>query len=425
MAEEAAKLPEWLELLKVAAYVISAAGFVLNYSLRKKSQRRLAVNVKVFYRRLRGAPIRVLQWCSTSVHTLFSKIYGNSWARRIAIAMALSIAYFLLMVWQARPPADSLSALRREKAEFERQADERLFRLPPQVREEAAETVPIPGPGDSVDFEPKYKGEVYDKVRQQLADFPEKFQALIDQSPRHSQIAWLAFSEGTYLDPGFKFGPFFTLVLWNIIIDVSAWAFTIFAIRRWMAGGENALQFSIGLMAILAVVALSFLLSLFAYTQFLHGVHEVFLILFGIPFFVAILVGGIAVVYFGYTTKESAGVFIGAYGAIFALAAGWAVWKLTGLRQWADIPSFTMNRSYDRLPYLIAASTILPLAVALAVMIGSLFAKLFATATKSLLLQYLRIIFRLDKPVLLVLTATPGAVAFFLTQVYPVAHKYF
>ncbi len=424
MAAEADKLPEWLEVLKVAAYVISAAGFVINYSLRKKSQRRLAGNVKVFYRRLRGAPIRVLQWCSTSVLDLFSQIYGDVWVRRIAIAMALSIAYFLLMVWQARPPADSLRALREEKAEFERQADERLFRLPERIREEAAEMVTIPGPADSVDFEPKYKGEVYDKIRQQMDDFPAKFLALIDRSPRHSEIAWLAFSEGTYLDPGFKFGPLFTLVLWNVIIDLSAWAFTIFAIRRWMAGGENALHFSVGLVAILAVVSLSFLLSLFAYTQFLHGLHEVFLILFGIPFFAMGFVGGIVLAYFGYAAKDSDGGFIIFYGALVACAFGWALWKLTGLRQWADIPSFTMSRSYDRLPYLIAASTVLPFAVALAIMIGSLFAKLFATATKSLILQYLQIIFRLDKPVLLVLTATPGAIAFFLSQIYPVAHKF-
>jgi hypothetical protein len=169
-----------------------------------------------------------------------------------------------------------------------------------------------------------------------------------------------------------------------------------------------------------ATVALAFSVSLCLYSRFLGGFEGVFaVVVFELPFALLILAFGAACVFGAFGQDEwTQRVVIGGTGILLLLVGTLIV--VSRVLEFFDAGTLSEGSVAARsLPKALAASTVLPGGFSTLVVSVALILKAFSEATRRIILAYLRLIFRIDKPVLLLVTATPGAVALLIEKVVP------
>lgn len=368
---------------------------------------------------------------------LLAFVYGTHPARCVAVSVVLSTLYMVIAIAIAVASWGDAKAVHQAKDVLERQTNPILYDLPQEVIDAANKKTRTRG-GQYPMHEPTYTGPLPDQwpIREQLAAqgittwaklrsaleaYPDEVDQAITDHPLGQPISVLVMLEGIKLDSG----PRFTLVgllLLNTLFDLAGLFLLVFLVERIAKSSRSLPLLALAGAALLSSLTL-LALALAVYGPGTHGDWGVAFTLGTAPVvFLAGLAFGIGLIATGINAWTAHGdaddgcfavlanrllAFPAAAIAFLAILA-YAMHVLDRIGDMA-LPPLTSGASPNLLPFLMAASCVIPITLFALTLAAAAVASIAVRPVRWLVALLLRTFRRAPTPTYFVLTGLPAA----------------
>lgn len=338
-------------------------------------------------KRLQSGPVPIIEIAQPVMLGALQAIYGRTAGRRFGASFLIGVIFtsitFGVVYWQYRhiPPT-----LRATKAELERDADPVLYKYvtdpalrPEYDRIDKTEAVSTDLPSPSQDY--VYNVGIHRELRERRFLFPTRLAAKLFSDPARIDLTFLLIVDGTYINPHFQFRDFSFLFAFNVLLDFLSATMAVASLRllgRKLVLGRAALAFGCTLCGTSMCAAIAFL----SYVLFFCGDIGVFwreLLL--VPL---VLVGGVVgtvrfISRFKRNKSYRETLWWAGLTAPLGLALGILGLKIFVWPLWPTLPSGAVSwHDVLSIPYVLAATTLVPATLNVAAFALVLVAKLTA-----------------------------------------------
>ena len=424
----------WIKWLELITLLFCLLGVIIHVKFLTKENHRVAkIYLYCIYRRVRYMRFPIHQFSARWLKRALNVLYGESWGRRVATSLALSLIYTIVAINIGMYWSPWIFTAESEKTRIEKAIDPYLFGLPRAEKiaafnEDHVEIIKTKG----LDGKPKiavrftYNDKKYENIRVHAESFNQEYRNVVAEHPQRDAIAILTLLRGTNVSPGFQLGSVFSLVLFNTIIDLLAFLGTV-ALLSWLASTKNIWRFAAGsLVGLLGTVVL-FFLTLLPYGGLVSGDIEVFTVLMVyFPFGVIMFLGGLGGLISMFVWPEDEmfsdvkDKLFGGAGGLFATGlGGWLIASFGSRILFTELPDFYVAGGVNWIPYLLAASTTILAVVCSVTILVVLILKAFGSTVHAAFQTYLEVIVKLKKPVVIAIFTLPAALLQFFSRVYP------